>query len=215
MPRWLWIVIALCALALYWAAGRTGTPGPASVGLDGAPVACPTMPRPERFGVPLQLPLPAGTAAFRRDEFAIEPLAGFSLEARVLGREDYRFDAGAALSPTDLALGWQRMADPAVFGRLDISQGRRWYYYRWDADGPPLPVPEIIRSSANMHLVPADASVAAALDAVRPGDVVRLQGWLVEARRDDGWRWRSSTSREDSGDGACELIYVCELSAGR
>jgi len=215
MPRWLWILIALSAAALMWAAGRTGAPSPAALGADGAPLACPPMPRPERFGTPLQISLASGAGDFRRGAYTLQPLAGFSLEARVLGREDYRFDAGAALAPTDLALGWQRMADPAFYERLDISQGGRWYRYRWGPDGPPLPLEEIIRSSANMHLVPADAAVAAALDSVRPGDVVRLQGWLIEARRDDGSRWRSSTRRDDSGDGACELIYVCELSAGR
>ena len=41
-------------------------------------------------------------------------LAGFSVEARVLGREDYRFDREADYAPTDLALGWGRMTEDAV-----------------------------------------------------------------------------------------------------
>jgi hypothetical protein len=64
-----------------------------------------------------------------------------------------------------------------------------------------------------MHLVPADAAVAAAIERVRPDQTVRLRGWLVEVQDADGWTWRSSLSREDSGNGACELIYVCELSS--
>jgi hypothetical protein len=44
--------------------------------------------------------------------------------------------------------------------------------------------------------------------AVRVGNVVRMTGELVEAHRSDGWTWRSSLSREDSGAGACELMLV-------
>ena len=64
-----------------------------------------------------------------------------------------------------------------------------------------------------MHLIPGNAGVAQALSRVRPDQTVRLQGWLVEARREDGWHWRSSLTREDSGGGACELIYVCAMSS--
>jgi len=38
--------------------------------------------------------------------------------------------------------------------------------------------------------------------------VIHLQGFLVDASRGDGWRWRTSMSRDDTGDGACELVYV-------
>ena len=141
----------------------------------------------------------------------LSPLAGFSAQARVLSRRDYSTGREAALSPTDLALGWQRMEHDAVLSQLDISQENRWYRYRW-RDGPPIPPPEIARSSANMHLIPSDAATAAALRAIRRGDRVRVDGWLVEAQSADGWRWRSSTSRSDTGAGACELVYVCAIT---
>ncbi len=146
-------------------------------------------------------------ATFRFKDHDIEPLADFTITARVLSRENYRFDRAAALSPVDLALGWGPMSDDEVLRRLTISQGSRWYYYRWSGE-PPLPVNEIVRHSANMHLIPADDQVAAAIDRVRPGHVVELRGRLVEVRGVDGFRWRSSLTREDSGDGACEIIFV-------
>jgi hypothetical protein len=31
---------------------------------------------------------------------------------------------------------------------------------------------------------------------------------LVEADGRDGWKWRSSLTRDDTGDGACELMWV-------
>ena len=213
MPRWIWILLAAILAALLWAARQGDAPVTAQPLPGGAPVSCVLPPGATPGQDPNQTAVPSNMGRFRLGEFVVSPLAGFSLEARVLSRRDYGYGPESDLSPTDLALGWQRMADPAHYERLDISQSNRWYHYRWGAEGPPLPLPEIIRSSANMHLVPADARVAQALAQVRPNQTVRLQGWLIEVQRDDGWRWRSSLTREDSGDGACELIYVCALTA--
>lgn len=160
--------------------------------------------------LPVQAPL-QDVPEIRHGEFRIRPLADFSLRARVLSRSDYRFDAGAGLAPVDLALGWGRMSDTAVIEHLDIRQSARFYSYSWGRDGPVIPQREIVHSSANMHLVPADAAVAGNLNRVRHGDIVRIEGQLIEALRDDGWRWRSSMTREDSGAGACELILVTSI----
>lgn len=46
---------------------------------------------------------------------------------------------------------------------------------------------------------------------IGPGHIVRFHGYLIEARRDDGWHWRSSLTRNDTGNGACELIWVEDL----
>jgi hypothetical protein len=193
--RKLVILLALgLAGAWWWQAHRPVDPGPGAVA-----------PQAPRQGA-LRDATPIETKGFR-----LQPLAQFELTARVLGREDYRFDTESALSPTDLALGWGRMSDAAVLGKLRISQSGRWYSYGWD-DQPPIPTDEIARSSANMHLIPADAAVAGVLSRVREGQVVALRGVLVEAQRDDGWRWRSSLSRDDTGGGACELIWVESLS---
>lgn len=150
---------------------------------------------------------PASRAPTRIGDFELVPLADFSLEARVLSRADYHLGTESELSPTDLALGWGRMSDSAVIAQLELSQSARFYFYRWTRQ-PPIPAEEILVSSANMHLIPADAAVAAAMARVRVGEVIALQGHLVEARRQDGWRWRSSLRRDDSGAGACELVLV-------
>jgi hypothetical protein len=153
---------------------------------------------------------PASVAPVQHGDYELTPRADFTIEARVLSRMDYRFDAGAALAPIDFALGWGRMSDTSVIEQLQIGQSARFYHYRW-RDQPPIPAQEIVRSSANMHLIPFDATVERALDRVRVGSVVRLQGRLVDAQRVDGWRWNTSLTREDSGGGACELLLVDEV----
>lgn len=173
---------------------------------------CPPPRRVAPGAEPLQTAVPSRFPALSIEDAALTPLAGFSIDARVLSRRDYDFGREADYSPTDLALGWGRMREDAVLGRLDIEQRGRWYHYRWHDPSPPIPSREIARSSANMHIIPADANVAAALARVRADQRVRIDGWLVEVRGADGWTWRSSTTRDDQGGGACELIYTCSVT---
>lgn len=209
MPRWLWLLLIALFVALLWSGRRPSTP--LAVRSDGGAMTCLPPPRYLDAAAPRQSDVPAAMAPFRFGEAMVTPLAGFSLQARVLSREDYSFGNESRYSPTDLALGWGPMADASIGQRLDISQGGRWYHYSWGSDGPPLPLGKIVRNSANMHMVPADATVAAALERVRQGDTVAVHGWLVRIDAADGWHWQSSLSRDDSGDGACELVFVCAL----
>ena len=62
-----------------------------------------------------------------------------------------------------------------------------------------------------MHMIPANPVVEKRLKSVRPGNIVRVRGCLVEVSAKDGWRWRSSLTRTDTGPGACELIWVESL----
>lgn len=151
--------------------------------------------------------LPAG--AFRLGAHTVTPLQPFHVEARVLGREDYRLDRGAEVSPTDLALGWGPMADPQVLQRFSISQSNRWYH--WQVDDEPISREAIETHSANMHFIPGNDAAARALAAVRAGQNIRLRGQLVRVQGDDGFDWLSSLSREDTGEGACELIWLEQL----
>lgn len=191
MKRWL-LVLLIVGGTMHWWQGRPVHPKPG--------VLAPESPRQETVR--------DETIAF--GDFQLQPLARFTVEARVLSREDYRLGAAARLSPTDLALGWGPMSDSSVLADLKISQRSRFYYYRWRSN-PPIPIRHIVVNSANMHMIPADASVAAALKQVKAGQLVRFEGFLVNASRSDGWRWNSSTRRDDTGSGACELVWVRHL----
>lgn len=136
----------------------------------------------------------------------LQKRARYRIQARLLSRKRYRLDAGASLAPLDFALGWGPMSDSRVLDQLDLSQSARFYHVRWQA--PPMVPEELMRHAANLHLIPANSGVERRLDSMRPGQLIQLSGWLVDADRDDGWYWKTSLSREDSGPGACELMYV-------
>ena len=163
--------------------------------------------------IPLQENLDGKPAPWSKNNVAIEPLAKFSITARVLSRADYSWDTAAAIAPVDLALGWGRMSDSAILQKVDISQSGRFYF--WHVSQFPIPEREIIESSANMHLVPADRIVEHEIKETRAGDVVSFSGYLIEARWPDGGIWRSSLTRSDSGAGACEIVWVERFSIAR
>ena len=149
----------------------------------------------------------ANSTPFRLGNFMLTPRAEFSVEARVLAKENYYIDAGAKLIPVDFAMGWGPMSDTALIKRLRISQSGRFYFWGYSGESP-APHEEIIRSSANMHLIPADSAVKKVLSAARVGDVVAIEGELVDAKSNGGWVLKTSLTRDDSGAGACEIVYV-------
>ncbi|WP_420468346.1 hypothetical protein [Panacagrimonas sp.] len=149
---------------------------------------------------------PSAASAIVHGGYELQRRAHYDITARLLSRRAYRFGREAALSPVDFALGWGVMSRTEVLDAMQIRQSGRYFSLRWQT--PPAPPQEILDSAANMHLIPADASVARSLDRMRPGQVVRLQGLLVDAIGADGWRWSTSLTRSDRGRGACELMYV-------
>ncbi|HUJ21611.1 MAG TPA: hypothetical protein VLX58_08835 [Bryobacteraceae bacterium] len=157
--------------------------------------------------------LPSSTNSWKAGKYQITPLAAFHLRARVLHTEPYWFDHGADLSPVDLALGWGRMSDQSVLDQISFSQGQRWFHYWPRQSRFPIPVDEINSHSANMHMIPANQSVKGLLKSLHAGNLIELNGELVEADGEDGFKWRSSLSRTDTGAGACELVWVEEISA--
>lgn len=139
--------------------------------------------------------------------FRLLPRARFSAQVRVLSRERYRHDELANVSPLDFAVGWGPMSDSAVIEQLDISQSNRFYYWHYD-DEPPIPENDIVRHSANWHLVPANDSVSRELQDVRAGDIVELEGLLIDVRNPKGQTMKTSLRRNDTGAGACEVVLV-------
>jgi hypothetical protein len=146
-------------------------------------------------------------APLRHGRWLLTPRASYDITARILSREDYRFDRLADLIPEDLALGWGPMSDNQVLAALDISQGAR--FYSWRPRGPlPIGREDVIVHSANTHLIPASARIRSELGRLRVGQVVHLNGSLVDATRDDGAWVRTSLTRTDTGAGACEVMLV-------
>ncbi len=69
-----------------------------------------------------------------------------------------------------------------------------------------------VRHLANNHLLCADRALSRRILRTRPGDQVRIAGYLAEyGQPANGFHRGTSTVRDDTGDGACETIYVTDF----
>jgi hypothetical protein len=153
------------------------------------------------------------TLEFARFDHRIVARAEFDITARVLERMRYRHDDFARVSPVDFAMGWGEMSDTAILERMSCSQGSRFYACSWKS-ADVIDPRRFTALSANMHMIPATADVEEALLRVRKGQVVMVRGYLVDViPPGGGGAWRTSLTREDSGPGGCEIIWVTGVSA--
>jgi hypothetical protein len=155
---------------------------------------------------PLQSELAEPQTVIKGD-FQVVGQARFSAEVRVLARERYRLGALADVAPLDIAVGWGPMSDSKVLEDIDITQSGRFYFWHYDNE-PPIPRQDIVSHSANWHLVPANSSVWSRLSGLRVGDVVKLDGMLVNLQNPQVGTMATSLRRDDTGAGACEIIYI-------
>lgn len=64
---------------------------------------------------------------------------------------------------------------------------------------------------ANNHLLSDDPYLRKRIAALRVGDQIRLEGYLAEYSNDSGFRRGTSVTRTDTGNGACETVYVTDF----
>jgi hypothetical protein len=139
--------------------------------------------------------------------------ARYDITARVLRKEIYRADGGAGIAPVDLGVGWGPMSDTRVIEELEFSQMGRFLYWRpKNGNTFPIPLAMLVSNAAQMHLVPSTDALEGKLKKLRPGQLVTISGYLVDVRDPNGFRWNTSLNRTDTGDGACELVWVESLA---
>jgi hypothetical protein len=156
--------------------------------------------------------LPQQTNLERSDPIALEgfeltPRARFKAEVRVLGRSRYWLGDLADVSPLDIAVGWGPMSDSAVLAHIEVSQSGRFYFWSYE-DEPPIPRADIEAHSANWHLIPANDAAWSRLSGLRVGDLVTLEGFLVDVHSAGTGTMKTSLVRTDTGAGACEIVLV-------
>lgn len=154
---------------------------------------------------PLQTLIPSAVSFYHRGS-ELTPLADYSLKAKVLSKKKYKSGPGSGVCPVDFALGWGNMSDEEVLEKIEIRQSGRFFY--WSTKDFPIERQEIIKSCANVHLIPATDMVESVLNEVKAGQIIYLGGKLVKVKSPDGWNAVSSLTRTDSGGGACEVLYV-------
>lgn len=144
-----------------------------------------------------------------RNGYLIKALAEWEMKVRVIIAERYRTGREADLSPMDLTVAWGPASDTGELQKCTFYKLNRFYRCEWS--DPTVDGKMMMRHTANMHMIGVDEDMDDRLTDVRREDIVTVKGYLVRVDAPDGWHWKSSLSRNDSGNGACELILVTEL----
>jgi len=169
---------------------------------------------PDQIPEPVQRQLSAPeTIEFegKNGPVTLELLAEYEITAVVKGRKNYTSDASASVSPVDLALAWGNLNQRAIDDTIDYTQSGRWYYYRLSPNAP-VSVYDVQIQSANTHLIPKDEDILKQIKKIDKHDLIRLEGYLVSVTFDPQLpEWSSSLTRTDSGNRACEILYVTEV----
>lgn len=146
----------------------------------------------------------------RHQKVNIEKLASYKISAVVKGKKYYFFDPSSDVSPMDLVLVWGKLDSEEWDNYIRYSQSSRWYFYRYDCDSL-IDGDYVRKNSANVHIIPKDSAVMKKLIQIHKEDYVTLKGYLVSVHFSEN-KWTSSLSRNDTGNGACEIMYVEDIT---
>lgn len=140
------------------------------------------------------------------------PLYNYSVTGLVFGVSHKLASDFDAVVAADVGLLWGENSAKELYKdvklRVMLDHYEAWwkYYDRFN-----------LQEAANTHMASCDPDAFRAIKTIRPGDQVRVKGWLVNAKlsKKPGEKdprniltWNTSVSRDDKGDGACELLYV-------
>jgi hypothetical protein len=151
-------------------------------------------------------------------EYTVQPLYRYELAGLVVSRHDSKawWDYAHAewkdeLNAVDLCVVWGDNVSSGAYLPLNYSSDQ-WTCHvetgsseAWQAFDP--------TGLSNNHLLTDQPALAQRLRDARIGDQIRLRGYLAEYSHKvgTGFHRGTSTTRNDTGNGACETIYVEEF----
>jgi len=181
--------------------------------------------RPEVLAEPLQSsPAQTEPIVFRKNgySYTVTPLYDYDISGLVVS--SLKYDSWYSLSRTDsvflvdLCVIWGGNVRDRAYAQPSLRFSQDYRFCLWTASGR---VTFSDKEISNNHLVIEDDRLEKLAKSVSAGDQVRIKGKLarVEARalgetgsyERQNLVWNSSTTRDDTGAGACEVIYVESL----
>lgn len=159
---------------------------------------------------PAVMVAPEKAPVFERDGHVMTGLAKFKAKARVVSIERYGKDRQAKIAPLDIVLGWGALSDTTSFKGVDVGQTDRSVVF--ETYDPKLPREVVGASLVNLHVIGADAEVDQRLRDLRRGNIVEIEGWLVEVKGGDGWIWKGEV-RAASPELPGSVLRVQSLTA--
>lgn len=152
---------------------------------------------------------------FNSVSYRVEPQFRYALTGLVVsyrqhdGKSRMHRRANDHLNMLDVCVVWGGNVDPELLSHFDFWNGiftcnvKTRSTEAWQA----FDMTEL----SNNHLVSDDPYVRQQAGKLRIGDQVRIEGWLSSYGTGEGAMRGTSTTRDDTGNGACETIYVSRI----
>lgn len=171
---------------------------------------------PATHAAPMQVPADpaASIPACCRGPYCwkFEPLFDYEISGVVFGVSHKFSSTLSDVMAADIGMVWGGNAAKDNFRDVQFRTMLNYSEVYW-REGVNFDLTEF----GNTHVLTCDKDAFAALRTIRTGDQARLRGWLVKAeiaeKPDETdaskiMRMRSSVTRKDKGEGACEVLYV-------
>jgi hypothetical protein len=174
-----------------------------------------------RFQVTRLLQEPAIVSS---DGSSLQPVAEFTTRGRVLNIERFKpyqslanWVPGLRPSTHDIGLGFGPMSDTANVERFDFSHegasnGLRALFARPRERMTQQEFDQLAPHITNVHVIPATPAIYEQLRRVRHGELVTLDGLLVDVRDAQG---RTAHTSVTAGDRECEILWLKEIRISR
>lgn len=168
--------------------------------------------------IPRPIQTPASGKAFKSingTNLEISFVASYKIYGRVVDVQNYYGNSTInKLSPKDVGISWGALALEQNNKKIKWnSAGNRFLSWR-SSDGEFISKMggenKIGEYFSNNHLIPSDDNIEKTMSAIEQGDYIMIEGYLVNVFGKN-FTWNTSTTRTDSGDGACEIIYVTSI----
>lgn len=147
---------------------------------------------------------------FAVGDFTLRTLAEYDIHGIVVKKAHSYYDGLSSISWSDIGIGYGAfLTDPALLGQYRFFENERFLWAR-PKSGHEATFEAHLAEFSNNHLIFATKQLEAKAEGVREGRRIRLRGYLVAA--DNGRvRMVSSLTRDDTGPGACEILFVTDV----
>ena len=144
--------------------------------------------------------------------YQVEPLYSYDIEGIVVSLQQHDGDRmlhrrwNDHLNVADLCVVWGHNASAVDLSEFDFWNGQFTCFFRTSSNSAWGSFHQ--DQISNNHLLSDDQWIRDRIADLRIGDQVRLQGFLANYSQDSGFQRGTSTTRSDTGNGACETLYV-------
>jgi len=168
---------------------------------------------------PLQIAIdqPAFTTVFNEETFEVIPKYDYELNGIVVSYRLHDSENGQMLhaltkdhlNVADFCVVWGDAANPELLREFKFSNAQ--FTCRYSSHNQQAWQSFNHNQLSNNHLLATDSTVRTIISDVKIGDQINIKGWLSHYKGPIGGFRGTSIVRTDTGNGACETIFVNDI----